>query len=163
MHPIADGCFFVRQILDTLPFSLTDAEAIWVEIDGSVLEDRRSGRPRRGCAKRRVREPGLKEYPLRIPLLVSPGFLSSEDAFQPADDLLVELDAVEASVSLCQRLGLLFAENARVEDPLVRSLRASGLVFADVPLAVGLFRLGDDHLRGSEEVAVVGPFCLQPH
>lgn len=37
------------------------------------------------------------------------------------------------------------------------------MVFADVPLAIGLFRLGDDHLRGSEEVAVVGPFRLQPH
>ena len=81
--------FFVRQILDTLYFALTDAEAIRTEIDGFVLEDRRSGRPRRGCAKRRVRKPGLKEYLLSIPLLVTPSFLSSEYAFQSSDDLLV--------------------------------------------------------------------------
>ncbi|MBR2939883.1 MAG: hypothetical protein IKC14_01080, partial [Kiritimatiellae bacterium] len=70
-------------------FALTDAEAVWAEIDGSILEARGSGCTRRGCAKRRVREPGLKECPLRIPFLLSPGFLSSEDAFHSADDLLV--------------------------------------------------------------------------
>ena len=52
---------FVRQLLDTLELALAGAERARVEVDGSVHEARRSGRPRRGGAKRRVRDPGLME------------------------------------------------------------------------------------------------------
>ena len=53
--------FFVRQMLDTLEFALTGAEAVWAEVDAPILDARRSGRPRRGGAERRVREPGIQE------------------------------------------------------------------------------------------------------
>ena len=96
--------FLVRQLLDTLELALAGAERARVEVDGSVHEARRSGRPRRGGAKRRVREPGLMEQPLRLPLLLSPALLPSEDALQPAYDLLVELDSVHALVPSFERL-----------------------------------------------------------
>ena len=94
----------VRQLLDTPEPALAGAEGARAEVDGTVQEARGSGRPRRGGAERRVREPGLLKQSLGLPVLLSPALLPPEDALQPADDLLVELDSVHAFVPLLKRL-----------------------------------------------------------
>ena len=101
------------------------------------------------------------EQPLGLPLLLSPVLLPSEDALQPADDLLVELDSVHALVPSFECLCFGLAEYSRLEDSLIWRPWAAFLVFADIALAVGLLDLRDDHLCRAEEVAIVGLFGFE--
>lgn len=150
----------VRQLPDTLELALAGAEG--AEGDGTVRDARGCGRPppRRGGAKRRVREQGITEQSSGLPVLLSPALLPSEDASQPVDDLLVEQDSVHALVPPPEGLRPGFAEYSRLEDLPVRCPRPAFLAFADMALAVGLLDLRDDHFRRAEEVAVVRPFGL---
>lgn len=103
------------------------------EVDGAVQEARRSGRPRRGGAKRRVREPALLDNHPGLPASLPPALLPPEDALKPADDLLVGLYAVHAPIASLEFLCVGFAEYSRLEDPLVGRSWAAFLVFADIP------------------------------
>src|SRR5574344_1635038 len=147
-----------RQILDTPAALFSDGFADR-EIDLATGEAGRVGRPRRGGAKRRVREARFSKNTHALTAFGFVRFLLSANAVQSARQSPVELESVHRVLPCDQRLGPFFRQDVLVQQPLERSL---GLVIGFLPSFSALaFLPRDQHLHRSEEVAVVRPwpFC----